>query len=122
MLKLYFFVLLFVLAGGGCKRSGDIVDVNRQDSGVEGQLYANAGPGFHSVRTVATIVVLRSDTSTHVTEVKSDTNGTFKISLTPGNYILYVKESHDRCYSGPFEVVVGSYTESKAYLYDSRIV
>lgn len=122
MLKYLFFILAIVLIIVGCNKSTDGITEIQFDSGLEGQLYANAGPGFHPAMLIATIVVLKSDSTTEVTEVKSDSSGEFKINLAPGNYVLYVKESHDIYYSGPYKVVKGSYTESIAYLYDARIV
>ncbi len=95
---------------------------NQSNTGIEGQIYANAGPGFYIYTGVATVVVLENDSTTKVTEVKSDSTGYFKIDLSPGKYLLYVKESHDIYYSGPYEVMEGNYTESKAYLYDARIL
>ncbi len=122
MSKYLLLILTLVSIIVGCKKSTGGITETQPNSGLEGQVYANAGPGFHPVMTIATIVVLRSDSATEVTEVKSDSSGKFKISLAPGNYVLYVKESHELYYSGPYEVVKGSYIESKAYLYDARIV
>ena len=121
MLKNIFIVLTIALAITGCNKTTDVLNTTQPDSGIEGQLYANAGPGFHLEKTIATIVALKNDTTTHVSEAKSDTNGVFRINLEPGKYMLYVKESHDIYYSGPFEVAAGNYTQAKAYLYDSRI-
>ena len=122
MRKYIFFFSIAVILIAGCKKSTDTIIQSQSNSGIEGQLYANAGPGFHIVATVATVVVLKSDSTTQVTEVKSDSTGYYKIDLNPGKYVLYVKESHDIYYSGPYEVENGSYTESKAYLYDARII
>lgn len=122
MLKYTFYLMAVFFTIVGCNNSNNIVNINQIGSGLEGQLYANGGPGFYPAKSIATIVVLKSDSTTIVTEVKSDSNGTFQIQLAPGSYILYVKESHDIYYSGPFKVVAGNYTESKAYLYDARIV
>lgn len=122
MLKYILFTLVLFLVVIGCQKPTEPPGLTQPDSGLEGQLYANAGPGFHSVMTVATVVVLNSDTTTEVTEVKSDGAGTFKIPLKPGEYFLYVKESRDTYLSGPFQVQTGSYGQAKAYLYDSRIV
>lgn len=116
------FLFIITLLTFGCERSISVIPEAQSNSGLEGQVYANAGPGFHPIAMKVTIVVLKNDSTSEVTEAKSDSNGVYKISLDPGNYILYVKESHDIYYSGPFEVTEGSYTESMAYLYDARIV
>ena len=83
---------------------------------------STAGPGFYPAAMVETIVVLKSDSTTNVTEAKCNSTGYYKINLNPGKYVLYVKESHDIYYSGPYEVRKGSYTQTKAYLYDARII
>ncbi|MGA8263095.1 MAG: hypothetical protein WB779_01495 [Ignavibacteriaceae bacterium] len=122
MRKYIFVVSIAVLLIASCKKSTDTITQSQSNTGIEGQLYANGGPGFYIDAAVKTIVVLESDSTTIVTEAKSDSTGYYKIDLKPDKYVLYVKESHDIYYSGPYEVVVGSYSESKAYLYDARIV
>jgi len=122
MLKSMLFTLIIFLVVIGCQKPTEPPGLTQPNSGLEGQLYANTGPGFHTVMTVATVVVLKSDSTTEVTETKSDSAGTFKIPLAPGEYFLYVKESRDTYVSGPFQVQTASYSEAKAYLYDSRII
>jgi len=122
-MKKYIFVFsIIALTVSGCKKSTDTVTQSQSNTGIEGQLYASGGPGFILREAVETIVVLKNDSTTEVTETKTDSTGKYKIDLPSGVYVLYVKESHDIYYSGPYNVVEGSYTESKAYLYDARIV
>ena len=113
-------ILLFVLAA--CKKAQEPTQPGNTTSGLTGQIYANAGPGFFPVDTIATVVVLASDSSTVVAEVHSDSAGTFLIHVTPGIYYLSVRESHDPYVSGPFEVLSDAFTEARAYLYNSEIV
>ena len=122
MKKYIFIVSLIALLLASCKKSTDTIVQSQLNTGIEGQLYANGGPGFYIDARVVTVVILESDSTTIVTEVQSDSTGYYKIDVNPGKYVLYVKESHNIYYSGPYEVVAGNYTETKAYLYDARIV
>jgi len=115
-------VFVILLAFTECRNSGEPSAPIQTNAGLGGQLYANAGPGFQPINTVATVVVLASDTTTEVTQVQSDTAGVFKVSLPVGEYFLYVKQSYSRYVTGPFLVQTGSYTVAKAYLYDPRVV
>jgi hypothetical protein len=90
-------------------------------SGVQGQVYANAGPGYYEYRAKCTIIV--SSTSAHVVgEFPTDTLGAFRISLPVGRYVLDVKESPDKAPSGPYDVRFWGYAEAKAYMYNSMIL
>lgn len=95
--------------------------IRTTSAGLQGRIYANAGPGWFEYRTVGTIIV--SDTNqVKILEQETDSLGTFRIPLDPGIYLLDVKESPDNYQSGPYKVTAGIFVEAKAYYYDARIV
>lgn len=90
-------------------------------SGLQGRIYANAGPGFVEFTSVGTIIV--SDTNqVKVTEHQTDTLGIFRVILPAGTYVLDVKESPDKYQSGPYKVTRSTFVEAKAYYYDARML
>ena len=114
--------ILCLLVLTACKKDGGTTGPEQPSSGMTGQLYANAGPGFFPIDTIATVVVLARDSTTVVAEVTSDSAGTFLIHVAPGVYFLSVRESHDPYLSGPFEVLSEGFTEARAYLYNAEVV
>lgn len=90
-------------------------------SGVQGRVYANAGPGYFEYHAMCTIIVSNSSGGA-LGEFPTDTLGVFRIPLSPGIYYLDVKESPDTARSGPFKVPTWGYAEAQAYMCNSMIL
>lgn len=92
----------------GCKDVGDT-----PITGIQGQVYSIATPGPIPVgwippplEQVSTVLVLSSDREVIVQSL-TDNKGRFTISLSPGTYLLRVKESRIPAETGPYVVRVG---------------
>ena len=107
-------MILFVFVSlvlSSCHKS-----VEPTEAGLEGQVYTNKGPAGHVVfQSVATIQVRNATTFTVISEVSSAADGTFKISLSPGSYILTVKGSSPETQTGPYQVVSGKFLQAEAF-------
>jgi hypothetical protein len=90
-------------------------------SGVQGRVFANAGPGFFEYQATCTIIV-SNNAGRALGEFPTDTLGAFRIPLSPGVYYLDVKESPDTAQSGPYKVPIWGYAEAQAYMYNSMIL
>ena len=116
-MKSFFLVMgTTLLVLWGCENPGESTK-----SGLNGRVFANAGPGFFEYHAVCTVRALKSD-GTLAAEIASDTAGTFVIPLAPGDYTLEVTESPDKYTSGPFQVKPGEFATAQAYYYNSMIV
>jgi hypothetical protein len=115
-LRLAVLVILLAFGTASCESpSGPLV------SGLQGRVYANAGPGWHDYLYPCTIVV-STDARRRIGEFPTDSAGTFRIPLPFGSYLLDVKESPDSATSGPYRVSTFSYVEARAYVYNSMIL
>ena len=92
----------------GCKDLGDM-----PMTGIQGQVYSIATPGPTPVgwippplEEVSTVLVLSSNREVIVQSL-TDNKGRFTISLSPGTYLLRVKESRIPAETGPYVLRVG---------------
>lgn len=116
-MKTHIFVV--ILAAGyilGCDHPTE-----NKESGLQGRVYTNAGPGFFEYPHQCTVIVSKIGIA-FTMEIATDSLGTFRIQLEPGSYVLDVKESPDKYSSGPYSVTSGVYIDTKAYYYNAMIL
>lgn len=92
-----------------------------KESGLQGRVYANAGPGFFEYDRQCTVMVSKIGIA-FTMEIATDSLGSFRIQLEPGSYVLDVKESPDIYTSGPYTVPSGSFIDAKAYYYNAMVL
>jgi hypothetical protein len=78
-----------------------------------GQVYGTRTLFSYPLKGEFTIVVTKADSSV-ITEAKSDTTGKYLINLKPNSYLIYLKESPFKVYTGPYVVEENNYTDTKA--------